>query len=434
MFSSMSAPGFVQVVSDAVGASRLEVLAFGIAMLMYALLVTKRRIPQTEQRLKKVQQQDVEDPTQTEQRLKKVQKQDVEDPPRVKSTPKAETGKQNRKLVADNGVDVAKHIVMIRKFASAKNLKSAEAVFETLKDAGAVLDGLIYKTMIDACVACKNLTAADRWMDQARQAGMIDAACFNTIMKAHLANNDFEKVRSILREMKDAGIQPKPATFNEIMSSVVKCGGKRDTIWAVVDEMREAGLAPNQVTCSVLLKDLSVQYSDAEIRRTMALLNNLNEPIDEALISSVVDACVRIGRPDLLSERLTQLQNGNRLNIKSSHTFGSLIKAYGHANDLQGVWRQWVAMRRKSVRPTSNTLSCMIEALVNNNCTEDALELVQTDAQCQDVVNAAIYGLIFKGFVREKKLERVWDAYQEVEENHPEMSRAREIQACLMQT
>jgi len=70
-------------------------------------------------------------------------------------------------------------------------------------------------------------------------------------------------------------------------------------------------------------------------------------------------------------------------------------------------------------------LGCMIEAVVNNGCTEDAFDLVQqlqTDSQCQDSVNAIIYCSVLKGFSREKRLERVWAVYEEMENRNLDMS------------
>jgi pentatricopeptide repeat protein len=147
--------------------------------------------------------------------------------------------------------------------------------------------------------------------------------------------------------------------------------------------------------------------------------------MDEVLLSSVVEACVRIGKPDLLAKRLEILQDNDRIAANGSHTYGSLIKAYGHSQDLEGVWRCWKDMRNRLIKPTSITLGCMIEAVVNNGDTEGAFELIhqmQQDEQCKDVVNSIMYCSILKGFAREKKLERVCDTYAEMCEKRIEMS------------
>merc|ERR1740130_2633631 len=82
-------------------------------------------------------------------------------------------------------------------------------------------------------------------------------------------------------------------------------------------------------------------------------------------------------------------------------------------------------MRSRLVKPTSITLGCMVEAVVNNGDTEGAFELLhqcQQDEQCRESVNAILYCSVLKGFAREKKLERVWDVYQEMCKLSIEMS------------
>jgi len=151
----------------------------------------------------------------------------------------------------------------------------------------------------------------------------------------------------------------------------------------------------------------------------------MDEPMDEVLLSSVVEACVRIGKPDLLESQLKELQGSAPVAINGSHTYGSLIKAYGHTKDLASVWRCWKEMRSRHIKPTSITLGCMVEAIVNNGDTEGALDLihqVQDDEQCRGAINSVIYCSVLKGYAREKKMDRVWALYEEMIDGHVELS------------
>merc|ERR1719316_2186560 len=146
--------------------------------------------------------------------------------------------------------------------------------------------------------------------------------------------------------------------------------------------------------------------------------------MDEVLLSSIVEACVRIGKPELLSTKLRMLKESFGV-INGSHTFGSLIKAYGHAQDIDGVWRCWKEMRSRHIKPTSITMGCMVEAVVNNGDTEGAYELIcqmQDDEQCCEALNSVIYCSVLKGFAREKKLERVWAVHGEMVRRKVEIS------------
>merc|ERR1719399_2046516 len=139
--------------------------------------------------------------------------------------------------------------------------------------------------------------------------------------------------------------------------------------------------------------------------------------MDEVLLSSVVEACVRVGKPDLLTTQLAEITKSGHHIVNGAHTFGSLIKAYGHARDVDGAWRCWKEMRTRHITPTSITIGCMAEAVVSNGDPEGAYELIkqmQEDALCRDQVNAVIYCSVLKGFAHEKKMERVWSIWEDM--------------------
>merc|ERR1719271_1313957 len=202
-------------------------------------------------------------------------------------------------------------------------------------------------------------------------------------------------------------------------------GSNRKVMWDIVEEMQAANVKPNQVTVSILLKNLNYYSGEPEILQTMDLIKTMDEPMDEVLLSSVVEACVRIGKPDLLESQLKHLQDSTPIAINGSHTYGSLIKAYGHARDINGIWRCWKEMRSRHIKPTSITLGCMIEAIVSNGDTEGAFDLIhqmQDDEQCRGTLNSVIYCSVLKGFTREKKIDRVWAVYEEMSDRKIELS------------
>jgi len=323
--------------------------------------------------------------------------------------------------------DVAKHITMIRNCAASGNLAGAMKVFETLKNSGTEVNAVVYNTVLDACVECRDLKAAEAWMAETKNVGLIDVVSYNTLIKAHLQSENFTKARALVEEMRKEGLQPNRITFNELVNGLVMKGSsaQRAEIWSLVREMKAAGVKPNQVTCSILLKSLNAHSKEGDILETMDLISAMDEPMDEVLLSSVVEACVRIGKPDLLSQKLKQLHNADKMCVSGSHTFGSLIKAYGHAKDIDSVWKCWKEMRSRHIRPTSITLGCMVEAVVSNGDTEGAYDLIhqmQEDDRCKDALNAVIYCSVLKGFTREKKLQRALAVYEEMVQRKVDLS------------
>merc|ERR1740115_532415 len=199
----------------------------------------------------------------------------------------------------------------------------------------------------------------------------------------------------------------------------------RKQMWAILDEMKIVGVKPNQVTMSIMLKSLNSWSSQTDIVKTMDLIDTMDETMDEVLLSSVVEACVRMGKPDLLEIQLKKLQNSPDITINGSHTYGSLIKAYGHCGNVDGIWRCWKEMRSRHISPSSITIGCMIQAIVRNGDTEGAYDLIQQiqdDENCRGSLNSVVYCSVLKGFTREKKMDRAMEVYKEMRNGNFELS------------
>merc|ERR1719421_2283771 len=182
--------------------------------------------------------------------------------------------------------DLAKYITMIRNCAAEKNLAGAKAVFESAKQSEAEMNSVIYNTVLDACVACQDIEAAEDWMEYAKQEGMTDVVSFNTLIKAHLQLGNFVKARELFGEMKKESLQPNEVTYNELINAMVTKGGERSRtdVWGVVAEMHEANVKPNQVTCSILLKCINAHSDERSVAQTMDLIGTMEESMDEALL------------------------------------------------------------------------------------------------------------------------------------------------------
>merc|ERR1719449_483908 len=127
----------------------------------------------------------------------------------------------------------------------------------------------------------------------------------------------------------------------------------------------------------------------------------MDQPMDEVLFPSVVEACIRLQRLDMLSRQTEKFMKQGASASLTAPTYGSMIKAYGHARDLKRVWHLWEQMLSNNVQPTSVTLGCMVEALVANGRTREAWGLVQkmwAGDGTRSLVNTVIYSSILKGF------------------------------------
>merc|ERR1719169_131664 len=129
----------------------------------------------------------------------------------------------------------------------------------------------------------------------------------------------------------------------------------------------------------------------------MDLVDQMQDSMYEVLFSSVIEACLRIGQLDLLSRQMQKYARQGGLIALTAPTYGSMIKAYGQARDVERMWELWHEMEKRQVKATAVTIGCMIDALVKNHCVEDAWNLVHnllSDPVRSSLVNNIMYSTI----------------------------------------
>mmetsp|Transcript_60427 Transcript_60427/g.174342 ORF Transcript_60427/g.174342 Transcript_60427/m.174342 type:complete len:1086 (-) Transcript_60427:65-3322(-) len=312
--------------------------------------------------------------------------------------------------------ELQRQATLIKGHAKERNLSAAAAVFGKLRESGVQLTPLIFNCFLDACVQCGDVERATAHFEEMKQLNLIDIVGYNTMLKMHLSRGHTDQARALVKEMGSRGLQANKVTFNELLHSKVIAKDRRG-MWSVLEEMQGAGVKPNSVTCSILLKSLSVHSDPEDVRRVVALIEDIEEAIDEVLFSSVIEACIRIKQLDLLSDLMRRYRHkGSFVNL-SAPTYGSMIKAYGQAGDALRVSELWHEMEEHGVKPTSITLGCMVEALVVNNQADEAWELIHKELEDEErrgCINTVIYSTVLKGFAVTKRIDKVFVCYKEM--------------------
>merc|ERR1719409_357280 len=270
---------------------------------------------------------------------------------------------------------------MIKAHAKERNLQAAKAVFESFRGSNSMLSN----SFLDACVQCSDFKQASAHFSNMKSTGHANVVSYNTMLKAHIKRGQVNEAQELLREMSSRGLQASKVTYHEILNSMVASRDKKSA-WRLLDEMREAGVTINSVTCSIMLKFLTDRSSPSEIQKTMGLLDTLEEPVDEVLFSSVIEACLRIKQLHFLSDMMQKYRTRGDFVALTAPTYGSMIKALGQAGQTSQILELWAEMESRGVQPTQITLGCMIEALVRCGETQrawDFIQKLQSAAQCQ---------------------------------------------------
>merc|ERR1719191_2659464 len=334
----------------------------------------------------------------------------------MKAATQAKRDALAQSLLEQGAGDLNQHVTIIQTCGRKRDLRGAKQAFDRLKQSGAPLSPLIYNCLLDACVQCGDIKGAEEYFGQMKQLECADVVSYNTLLKSYLHSNRSDEAHRLLKEMVQRGLPANKVTYNELLNAKVASKDRRG-MWKVIEDMKAANCTPNAVTCSILLKALTEHSHIQDVTDTMELLKQIDEPMDEVLFSSVIEACIRTRRLDLLSEMMRKYAKQGGLLALTAPTYGSMIKAYGQAHDVERLWELWNEMTQREVRPTAITLGCMIDALVKNSCVEDAWQLVHKllqDEQMCSLVNTVIYSTILKGFVMSKQSNKVFMVYSEM--------------------
>mmetsp|Transcript_92026 Transcript_92026/g.238425 ORF Transcript_92026/g.238425 Transcript_92026/m.238425 type:complete len:1020 (+) Transcript_92026:84-3143(+) len=307
--------------------------------------------------------------------------------------------------------DSTSRAALVKSYASDRRLDGAKRVFEACPEK----DACLYNVLLSACTVGRDLASAEKLLSHASATGAVDVATYNTMIKAYLQLGDSRRARALVRTMRSAGMTPNCVTFNELLDAAAVKGGA--AMWEVVDEMEVCGLKPNSITCSILLKSVQQRSQPRDIERALKIVESVDVAMDEVLLSSICEACIRTNRSDLLARHLERQRSGKGVQVKAAHTYGSLIRSYGFLQDLDGVWATWREMKVQRIAPTCITLGCMVEAVTNNGEPEAGLQLIRqmlAHEETCSLVNAVIYCSVLKGFSHRKCFDQVWAVHDEM--------------------
>ena len=114
-----------------------------------------------------------------------------------------------------------------------------------------------------------------------------------------MAANQTKFAEMLIKHASSLSLQVSQACYHEVLHGYA-VAGEFKAAWRVMEDMRVAGFTPNQVSCSILLKMISSQSQATNLSKIIDLLDSLEEPADDVLMCSITEACLRVGRLDLL--------------------------------------------------------------------------------------------------------------------------------------
>jgi len=319
---------------------------------------------------------------------------------------------------------IAALISRIRDCGRKRDLEGAMAAFGSVPVQSGRMGAQLFLSIVFACADCGKWNLAKEYLLRAKQHKVpVDPPGTSALVKSLLATGETSSAVQMLQDAPSLGLQTFANSYHLLLHAYV-VAGDRHAAWCLIANMHNAGVEPGAVACSMLLKMINSPAHSGDLQRVMDMVNAMDTAIDNVLLSSLIEACSKATRVDMLADFMDRQHNFTCIKGESMlevplelPMYGSLIKAFGQAGEIKRTWRLWEHMQAKGLIPTEVTLGCMIESLVANSQPEAAWKLVQEiwqDTGRRHLVNTVTYATLLKGFSQQSG--RVEAVYQEMKD------------------
>mmetsp|Transcript_43945 Transcript_43945/g.82118 ORF Transcript_43945/g.82118 Transcript_43945/m.82118 type:complete len:1032 (-) Transcript_43945:129-3224(-) len=312
-------------------------------------------------------------------------------------------------------LDIQNYMSLIRAAGRDKDIERAFQVLQKLKESDVTPDVAAYNCVLDVCVGAGDLRRGRELMTEMRALRKLDVITYNTLLKGLCGLGDIRAAKELLLEMESAGMPPNDVSYNCLINAAVSRGLWQEA-WNTVDLMEGSGLQVDRYTLSIIMKALKKNRDTKHVARALALLDKsgLDPCSDEVLLNTVLETCIRHHEHRRIQ---TIIDSFYKSNLQPSvHTYGSLIKACGSLTRVDLCWGFWFKMvDDRAMEPNDIVLGCMLDALVCNERSEDAVSLFKM-WQPKIPPNTIMYCTLIKGFANSRQAFRAMDIWREMRE------------------
>lgn len=318
-------------------------------------------------------------------------------------------------------LDIQNYMSMIRAASRDRDVDKAFAVLEKLKASGAVVDNAAYNCVLDACVTARDMRRARQLMEQMRTINNLDIITYNTMLKGYCTQHDLNGAKELIAEMLKVGLKPNDVSYNCLINTAV-CADNFPEAWRIIKLMEENDVAVDQYTISIMMKSLKKVRDPKDVAKALQLLDRTGLDVcsDEVMLNTVLETCIRHRELGRLQAIVTSFRSSGLR--PSVHTYGSLIKSCSTLKRVdwcRDLWEEMVL--RRALTPNNIVLGCMLDALVCNDCLEEAVALLE---KWRTTVppNTVMYSTIIKGFANRRQAARAMEMWKEMKEAKVEMN------------
>lgn len=244
----------------------------------------------------------------------------------------------------------------------------------------------------------------------ARRKLKYDDFTFNTIIDAFIECGDLNSAWATYENMKSSyNSELKKQDSNETDHS------SNNT--ANFDELKEKVIRPDIYTYTTLIKGLknSTNNNEHNLNKILEIYENIksglfdNVKVDEFLINSVLDSCIKFEK---LNTALSIFKEMKLFHIfPSVVTYSIILKGYSNFGRLDDAMDLLNQMSIVSVKPNEIIYDCLLNCAIKCQRLDKMKEIYENMKKDKVTPNGVIYSTLVKGFNRTKNYNLAFNLY-----------------------
>jgi pentatricopeptide repeat protein len=277
-----------------------------------------------------------------------------------------------------------------------------------------------YAAVLDARLRNQDLEGAFNLLAEARSRGCtLNGNSYEAVLRANVHSQQHARSVELLRDMCGVDATPNDATFNHVLDGAVRSRSFGEA-WDILEILLTHQRKADKYFVSILTKSLEATADRRCVRRGIGLVDRFieqqREDVDEIVFNSLLNVLGHVG--DMLKLQQT-LDKMHCYGVPpSAVTYGTVVKAYGRARDIDAVIKVWNDMRQRRLGVNPVTCGCVLDACVKCGHLDKAMAIFQ-EMRLQGLhKNTVLYATLIKGLAKARDLVGAVHLYQEMRTEH----------------
>lgn len=285
---------------------------------------------------------------------------------------------------------------LMKGFATAKQPDHIQHLYQEMRERKLPINAVAYNTVLNALVRCDMINKVPEIMEHMMSADPPvepDIITFSTIIKGYCNTGDLDKSLALVEVMKKScGLCPDEVMYNSLLDGCAKQKRLEDAL-KLLDEMKEAKVAPSNYTLSIVTKLLGrSKRLDQAFALVERVCNEHKFRPNPPTYTCLMQACFnnrQLQRGLALHEKMLQTGDCSPDGKTYSVMLRGCLQANNHARAIEVVRCAYHlkghSMTQTSGKPPGIAEDLLQEVLAKLGSSEAAKDLVEDLKSCLNV-------------------------------------------------